>query len=71
MNVPARRTGSAAQRLASAGRAPAPAGIAKVDEFDCVVMPATVTASARTVDYLVGNAITSLVAALEPVRCTA
>ena len=43
MNVPARRTDSAAQRLASAGRDPAPAGIANVDEFDCVVMPATVT----------------------------
>jgi uncharacterized membrane protein len=64
MNVPARRTGSAAQRLASAGRDAAPAGIANVDEFDCVVMPANVTAGERTVDYQRGNAITSLVAGL-------
>ena len=63
MNVPVRSTGSAVQRVASAGKARPPVGTANVDELDCVVMPATVTAGVRTVDYPVGNAITS------PVSC--
>ena len=61
MKVPIRSTGSAAQRVVSAGNARPPAGTANVDELDCVVMPATVTAGVRTVDYPVGNAITSAV----------
>jgi uncharacterized membrane protein len=58
MNVPVRSTGSAAQRRASAGKERALAGTASVDECDCVVMPATVTAGVPNVDYPVGNVIT-------------
>ena len=59
MKVPVRSTGSAAHRRASAGKEWALAATANVDEFDCVVMPATVKVGTETVDYPVGNVITS------------
>jgi hypothetical protein len=65
MKVPVRSTGSAAHLLVSTGKARPPARTANVDELDCVVMPATVTAGVRTVDYPVGNAITSSVITAE------
>jgi hypothetical protein len=55
MKVPDRRTGSAAQRLASAGDDERLAATANVGELGCVVMPMTVPVGMRAVDYPAGN----------------
>jgi hypothetical protein len=55
MKVPDSRTGSAAQRLASADDGMRLAATANVDELGCVVMPITVPIGMRGVDYPQGN----------------